>query len=188
MRRAAIPLHEFPNSEKESAMARGRKARDPEDDAGEVKKIDAERAKKIILGDILPNVSTIGEHAQEVSTAYKLMKKECGVPSHIARLSIKWKDMEDAKRDHELRALNAMLQVFDIGIIEPDLVDKAEGKNGQTVVPGGGLATLMGIASDGEETDLADVGEDIAGEHDESAPGTGAAAIAAMKAAAEVDA
>ncbi len=115
-------------------MARGRKKKD-EDGVEIVKAIDAERAKKIIQEDILPEQSTIGEHAQTISTAYKAITKQCHIPSWVVRTVIKLSKTEDAKREHELRALNAMLGAFNIGVIPADLVDQANGTNGTNVVP-----------------------------------------------------
>lgn len=115
-------------------MARGRKKKD-EDGVEIVKAIDAERAKRLIEQDILPEQSTIGEHAQAISTAFKTIAKQCHIPSWVVRIAIKLKKTEDAKREHELRALNAMLEVFGIAVIPADLVDQANGTNGTNVVP-----------------------------------------------------
>ena len=115
-------------------MARGRKKKD-EDGGGVVKTIDAERAKRIIDQDILPEQTTIGEHAQAVSTAFKEIVKHCHIPSWVVRVAIKLKKTEDAKREHELRALNAMLEVMGLSVIPADLVDQANGANGTNVIP-----------------------------------------------------
>lgn len=116
-------------------MARGRKKKDDGEGVEIVKAIDAERAKSIILRDILPEQTTIGEHAQMVSTGFKTITKECNIPSWVVRVAIKLRKTEDAKREHELRALNAMLDAFDLAVIPADLVDQANGTNGTNVIP-----------------------------------------------------
>jgi len=156
-----IAREELSPPAKEAEMARGRRAREPKDDdtGGVLKPIDAARAKRLVIEDIIPGKSAVGEAMQGVSEAFKVIKKQCNIPSEIVRLAIKLKDMEDAKRDHWLRALNAMLREFNLEVIEPDLVDKANGENGTSVIPmkaadlasdDGGLATLGGIESDDE--------------------------------------
>lgn len=138
-------------------MARGRKKKD-EDGVEIVRAIDAERAKRIIQEDILPEQTTIGEHAQTVSTAFKTIAKQCNIPSWVVRIAIKLKKTEDAKREHELRALNAMLEAFDIAVIPADLVDQANGANGTNVVPM--------RAEEKKAPGLVSLGDD---EHDDSA-------------------
>lgn len=115
-------------------MARGRKKKD-ESGVEVVKTIDAERAKRLIEQDILPEQSTIGEHAQAISTAFKEITKKCHIPSWVVRTVIKLKKTEEAKREHELRALNAMLDIFGLAVIPADLVDQANGSNGTNVIP-----------------------------------------------------
>lgn len=112
-----------------------RKKKKEEDGVEIVKTIDAKRAKKIIEQDILPEQTTIGEHAQSVSTAFKEITKQCHVPSWVVRTVIKLKKTEDAKREHELRALNMMLDAFGLAVIPADLVDQANGSNGTNVIP-----------------------------------------------------
>lgn len=169
-------------------MARGRKAR--EDDAGEVKVKDFAKAKKLYHHDIKPAKSKAGEFMQECSTAYKAVKKECHIQPTAMRHAIGAMEMEDAKRDDYFRCLvglvNEMAGRTMLTFHSNDMVDMMEAGQGDAQperrAP---LATLMGIPSTGEETDLADVAEDIASEGDDKgedpAPGTGAAAIAAMK-------
>jgi hypothetical protein len=154
-------------------MARAKKIKDEVDEnGGVVKPIDAERAAKIIREDILPELSTVGDHSQRMSTAYKAIRKECNIPSWVVRQAIRLKDEEDFKRDHELRAFQAMLKAFGIGIIRADLADMAEGKGDTPVVPTAGRASIKLVTtsppprpvpemSDGVDADLADGADDI---------------------------
>jgi hypothetical protein len=152
-----------------------RTARKPKEDAAEeLKSMDFSQAVKLYRHDIKPAVSKVGEHSQEVSTAYKAIKKHCNIPPSVAKYAFKLAETEDAKRDVELRALNGLLKELGIGIIEADLVDKANGVDETAVIPVASerqrpkLVTLpMGVPSDGTETDLADAaGDDAADTED----------------------
>lgn len=118
-------------------MARGPKKKqdEPTEEVQVVGKMDAKRAKDIILKDIIPERTKVGEHSQAISTAFKEITKHCNIPSWVVRTVMKLRDLEDAKQEHELRALNAMLAAFNLGVIAPDLVDQANGKNGTNVIP-----------------------------------------------------
>lgn len=118
-------------------MARGPKKKqdEPIEEVQVVGKMDAERAKKIILKDIIPERTKVGEHSQAISTAFKEISKHCNIPSWVVRTVMKLRDLEDAKQEHELRALSAMLSAFNLGVIAPDLVDQANGSNGTNVIP-----------------------------------------------------
>lgn len=150
------------------------KLKDDDDDGntqnGAEKPIDAKRAVKIMREDILPQLTTIGEHSQEMSTAYKAIKKECNVPSWVMKLAIKLMDTEDFKREHELRALEAMLIELGLSISE-DLVDRAQGKGREDgkVIPRQKASERPRLVtvSNGQETDLADAADD---EFDNAAP------------------
>lgn len=130
-------------------MGRPAKVKDDEpQNGGEVKKIDVDTALRIVRRDIKPNLAKVGEHNQELSTAYKAIRKDCNIPSWVIKLGLKLADTEDFKREHELRALHMVLSAMGISIT-PDLVDQAEGKGETNVVPlkagstaSGGLATL----------------------------------------------
>ena len=118
-------------------MARGPKKKqdEPIEEVQVVGKMDAKRAKDIILKDIIPERTKVGEHSQAISTAFKEITKHCNIPSWVVRTVMKLRDLEDAKQEHELRALNAMLAAFNLGVIAPDLVDQANGSNGTNVIP-----------------------------------------------------
>jgi hypothetical protein len=102
-----------------------RKKKDDAAENGAQKPIDAARAVKIAKTDILPAQSKVGEFAQEMSTAYKEIKKECNIPSSVMKLGIKLNDMEDYRRDHWLRAFEAVRKELNL-FVQPDLVDRAE--------------------------------------------------------------
>ena len=155
-----------------------RTVRKAPDDDGEIKTKDFAGAVRALKEDILPAQSKVGEHAQEMSTAYKHIKKNCHIQPAAARMAFRPADMEAAKREDFLRSFNGLIAELDIGL-PADLVDMAEGtKAGPPPVQSGrSRPKLVTLPSDGRETDLA--GEDDA---DAPAPGTGAAALAAMNA------
>lgn len=160
-------------------MARAKKVKDEIDDnGGVVKPIDAERAKSIILNDILPDRSESGVVNQRLSTATKTITKECNIPSWVLNLVLKLKETEDFKRDHELRAFNMLMSAFGLGVIRADMVDMAEGKGDTPVVPvvGRGRPNLVAVnppprpepeMSDGIDADLADGADDGPDDHDD---------------------
>ena len=133
-------------------MGRGRRkaaeVAEETQNGGEEGKMDFATAKRLLLNDVKPALSRVGEHNQEASTAYKAIKKQCNISTAMAKLVLKLHDMDEDKRDHELRSLRGMLQAFNMGLT-PDLVDSMEGHNsGADIIPifgstgGDGLATL----------------------------------------------
>lgn len=130
-------------------MARAKLKADEND--GEIKQKDFAQAVRIYRQDIKQAVSKVGEHSQELSTAYKAIKKQCGISSKAAKLAFQLDDMEDFKRDDFLRSLGGMLN--ELGIAQPfDMVDMA---NESATRERPRLVTV----GTGDETDLADAAE-----------------------------
>lgn len=139
----------------------GRQKLKAADNGEEVKQKDYAQAVRIYRQDIKQAVSKVGEFSQELSTAYKAIKKQCGISSKAAKLAFQLDDMEDFKRDDFLRSFNGMLK--ELGIEAPfDMVDMA---NESATRERPRLVTI----SDGTETDLADVAEEV-DEFDAAAP------------------
>ena len=145
-------------------MARPKK----NDDTGELKAMDFDKAVSLYRQDIKPAISKVGEHAQEVSTAYKHIKKHCGIPPSIARFCFKLAEEEDTKRDVQLRALSGLLSKLGIGIIAADLVDQAQGSSGTPVIPTAQAKPRPNLVvvppadapvANGSETDLTDAAD-----------------------------
>lgn len=135
----------------------------------EVKSMDFERAVSLYRKDIKPAISKVGEHAQEVSTAYKEIKKGCNIPPAIAKFCFKLAEDEEASRDVQLRALNGLLNALKIGVIAADLVDKAQGIDGTGVIPTVEAKTrpnLVVVPSDGTESDFTDAADTEANDLD----------------------
>lgn len=124
-----------PRPAEDSTMARAKKQDDgaPEG-GGEIKKMDVELALRLYRQDIKPNAHKVGEHAQEMSTAYKAIKKQAHISQSAARLAFKLDGMEPAAREHELRSLRALLVGLEISIPR-DLVDVAQGVTEDGVSP-----------------------------------------------------
>lgn len=136
--------------------------------SGEVPKPDFDLAVKLYREDIKPAQGKVGEFAQEMSTAYKAIKKQAHIQPAAAKLAFKLDDMEPSKRDDFLRSLNGLLKRLNI-FMPADLVDVAEGKGStsENVVPIGEgarpqLATIP--QSDGVDADLADDEHPVAAE------------------------
>lgn len=149
-------------------MARA-KLKDDDND-GEVTNMDFAGAVRVYRQDIKKAVSKVGEHSQELSTAYKHIKKQCGISSKAAKLAFQLDDMEDFKRDDFLRALNGLLK--ELGIFMPtDMIDVANGAGtGESPIPSGSrVKPRLVTISDGTETDLADVADEV-DEFDAAAP------------------
>ncbi|WP_260581155.1 hypothetical protein [Sphingopyxis sp. PET50] len=81
-------------------------------------------------------ISKVGEYSQEVSTAYKHIKKNCHIQSGAAKLAFKLDGMEEAKRDDFLRSFNGLCKELNI-VMPRDLMDAAEGKPVESIVPVG---------------------------------------------------
>ena len=149
----------------------------PEDTGGEYRRPDAEAAFKIYDREIAPKKSVIAEKTGDLSDPYSRIKDQCNYPRKILDLIVYLAGLEDAKRDHMLLAMSEGLKVKKL-FMPRDLATMAEGTDGDGIIPTGTRAkpTLVATAppSDGSETDLADEAEDL------PAPGTSAAAIAAM--------
>lgn len=153
-----IPAPEPAPQPKEDDMARGKKTEGVI--SGEVPKPDFELAVKLYREDIKKSASDAATSAQELSEAYKAIRKRAHIQPQAAKLAFKLDAMESAKRDDFLRSFKGLLA--ELNIFAPvDLVDQAEGNGnvGESVVPIGKraapkLATIP-PAVEGD-TDLAD--------------------------------
>lgn len=139
-------------------MARAKLKADEND--GEVKNMDFAGAVRVYRQDIKQAVSKVGEFSQELSTAYKAIKKQHGISAKAAKLAFQLDDMEDFKRDDFLRALNGLMK--ELGIFMPtDMIDVANGAvAGESAIPTGTRERprLVTVGT-GDETDLADAAE-----------------------------
>jgi len=154
----SIPAPEPAPQPKEDDMARPKKSGTPIN--GEVPKPDFALAAKIYREDIRPAAGKVGEHAQEMSTAYKDIKKKAHIQPQAARAAFRLVDMEEAKRDDYLRSFFGLLGELKL-FTRTDMVDAAEGKGtiGENVMHFGGstkpkLATIPPAVKD--DADLAD--------------------------------
>lgn len=117
-----------------------------DDTGGEVQAKDFDHAKKLYFNDIKPAKSKAGEFMQEISTAYKAVKKLAGIQPSAMKAAMKIVEMEEAKRDDWLRCFNGILASHNVSANPDDMVDMAQRLKPQLVaVP----------VSNGEETDLA---------------------------------
>lgn len=151
----------------ESAMATA--ANEEPQNGGEYQRPNVEEAFKIYDTEIAPKNAKMQTIKGDLSEPYKRIKDDCNFPRSVLNFITKLEDMEDFKRDHHLLALSEALKHRKL-FLPSDLVTQAQGDAGGEVIPMGErkkpqLATLpMGVESDGSETDLGDVGEEIAGE------------------------
>jgi hypothetical protein len=131
-----------------------------DEDGGAVVPKDFDKASKIYLHDIKPARSRASEFMQEISTAFKAVKKTCGIQPSAMKAAIKSAEMEDAKRDDWLRCfvgiVNKMAGRNLLTFHGSDLVDMAQGAE---VVPIAGRRSPMAtLPSDGVDADLAEAG------------------------------
>lgn len=134
-------------------MARAARKMKADDDAGVIPKKDFAHAKKLYFDDIKTAQSQAATHMQEISEAYKAIKKVGKIQPGAAKAAFKLFEMEDAKRDDWLRCFQGLL--VELGIeLKPDLVDAM----GATKVrkPIVQLVTV----SDGIDADLAGAADD----------------------------
>ena len=182
-------------------MAKAKHRQDEDDNGegsgigGEYKRPNVKLAIKIYREEVAPKAAHISTIKGDMSDPHKRIKDECNMPRKVLDFLFQLEDMEDAKRDHWLLALNLGLGELNLGLPR-DLITLANGDDGAPVVPIGKrsrpvLATLS-PPSDGMETDLADMGEEVAeddfdgddDDDDDAAYGTAAQAIRAMNEAA----
>lgn len=136
-------------------MARAKLKSD--DNGEEIKTMDFAGAIRVYREDIKKAVIKVGQHSQELSTAYKHIKKQCGISSKAAKLAFQLDDMEDFKRDDFLRALNGLMK--ELGIFMPtDMIDVANGASaGTSPIPTGTREKpRLVTVGKGDETDLVD--------------------------------
>lgn len=151
----------LPHEAKEPEMPRPKKAKPI---SGEVPKPDFELGVKIYREDIKPAKARQAEPGQEMSTAYKEIKKHAHLHPGAAKIVFQLDGMEESKRDDFLRTFSGLLKELRI-FMPADLVDVAEGKGeaNENVVPIGERAapTLATIPPEGD-TDLAGGDDDHA--------------------------
>jgi hypothetical protein len=128
---------------------------------GEVAKPDFEMAVRIYREDIRPAQGSVSESAQEMSTAYKAIKKQAHIQPQAARLAFRLDTTEESKRDDWLRCFRGLLKELKI-FMPSDLVDAAQGNGeaGGEVIPTGErprpqLATVGGVKHPRDDADLA---------------------------------
>lgn len=136
--------------------------------SGEYKKPNAERAFDIYDKQIAPKKANLETIRGDLSDPYTLIKDQCHFPRKVLDFIVSLEGQEDAKRDHMLLALSEGLKLRKL-FMPRDLVTIANGETGANVIPEGErprpqLATIMGQPATGDETDLADVGAQIAAE------------------------
>lgn len=106
----------------------------PKPVATEVPQKDYAGAVRTYRNDVKPAISKVGEFSQEVSTAYKHIKKNCHIQPGAAKLAFKLDGMEEAKRDDFLRCFNGLCKELNI-VMPRDMVDAAEGKPVEPIIP-----------------------------------------------------
>lgn len=171
---------------------------------GEYKRPDAEKALEIFESEIAPKQAHMATIKGDLSDPYKRIKDDCHVPRKILDFAIVIADLEEAKRDHFLLALNLLFKELNV-FMPSDLVTMAEGEAGGNVIPLGSkpqsddLVTLSEDDDDGDgEAPFEASEEELAKQQgrgkskkpvkDEPKDGTGAAARKAMKESASADA
>jgi len=125
---------------------------------GEYSRPDAKTAFKIYREEIAPKKAHMATLKGDLSDPHKRIKDDCHFPRKVMDFLVSLDEMEDAKRDHFLLAMN--LGMAELGMTLPrDLVTMAEGKDGDNIIPMGErkkpqLATLP--IHEGDNADLAD--------------------------------
>ncbi|WP_374139456.1 hypothetical protein [Sphingomonas sp.] len=136
-------------------MGRAKKA--PVEQVEQIHAPDFGKAVRIYREDIKPAQSKVGEFSQQMSTAYKSLKKDCHIQPQAAKLAFKLDTMEPDKRDDFLRSFKGLLTALNI-YMPVDLVDQAEGKGDakESVIPIGERQRpkLATVPYQGDDTDL----------------------------------
>lgn len=148
---------------KEADMGRPRRmAREPEtgdDDGtgggvtGEYKRPDAKKAIKIYREEIAGRKAHMAEIRGDLSDPFKRIKDDCKFPRTVLDFLMKVDDLEEAKRDHWLLALNLGLKELKL-TLPRDIVTLAEGEDGGEVVPTGDVRPRPNLVAVGDEDDF----------------------------------
>lgn len=170
-------------------MARAKKNEfeDNGDVNGEYKRPDAAKAFEIYDKQIKSKLAAIAEKKGDLSQPWDDIKEQAHFPRKVMNFILALEAEEDAKRDHLLLALGEGLKHRNL-FMPRDLVSMANGEDGDEIVPTGERERPFLAALDGEaarEAEADDDGHDEDDGDDEPAPGTGAAAMRAMKSAAQ---
>lgn len=150
--------------------------------AGEYSKPDAAKAFDIYDKQIKPKQAHIDTLTGDLSQPWDDIKQHAHFPRTVMNFILALEGMEDAKRDHHLLALSEGMRHRKL-FIPKDIVTLADGTAGEAVVPEADRPkpTLVAVAGRPEApSDDSDLGDPTGVMPTE---GTGAAAIAAMKAA-----
>lgn len=137
-------------------MARAKRKQDDEGVGGVIIEKDFDKAAKIIREDIKPARSSASEKMQEVSTAFKAIKKQCGLQPGAVKAAIKVAEMEDAKGEDWLRCfvgqVNKLIGRDVLTFHGGDLVDQAEGSaDSKPKKPHLGLVTIPDEDADDDD-------------------------------------
>lgn len=161
--------------------------KDEGENGGEYKRPDAARAFDIYDKYIAPKKLKISELAGDCSEPWQDIKKHAHFPRAVMNFLINLENVDDdAKRDHFLLALSEGLTHRKL-FLPRDLVTIADGEAGGDIVPTEDRPRmkLVGVDDDfqeaSEEELAAQEGRKGAKAEEEPAPGTGAAALKAMK-------
>jgi hypothetical protein len=102
-----------------------RTAKNKDDEVKELHKPDCDYARRLFMDEIKPAQARIGEFAQEMSTAYKELKKSAHVHPGAAKTVFKLVEMDFDKQQEWLRSFKGMCVVMNIGL-ERDLFDQED--------------------------------------------------------------
>lgn len=142
-----------PTQEKENTMTKAKLKEDGEGAGieGEYKRPDGKLAVEIYKAEIAAKKEHIATIKGDLSEPYKRIKDNANFPKKILELCIQLDEMEDAKRDHWLLALNSGLDALKI-TMPADLVTMANGEDAGSVIPSGARAKprLVGVDDDFE--------------------------------------
>lgn len=135
---------------KESTMVAAAKNDDDYQGNGEYGAPDADRAIEIFDDHIAPKLTQMNTIKGDLKEPWQMVKDEANVPrkefNYVQSLV---DEDDDAKLEHRLRALRALLSARGL-TIQADLVDKAQGHNSADIVPitGRGTPFLPGVTDD----------------------------------------
>ena len=93
--------------------------------SGVAPKMDFARIKRIYQNDLACAKSNHAASAQEMSTAYKEIQRECHVMGGAAKAAFTIYEMEDHRRDDYLRGMFGILKEMG-ATFTPELVDQAQ--------------------------------------------------------------
>lgn len=136
------------HQQKEPEMARGRKAREPQQDSNEVHQPDIAKMKSIFIRDLRPAGEQSAKIRGDQSAAWKAVENDCHCNKRAAKALLKLMGESEELRDDYLRTFLLGLKELEL-VPSEDLVDLMEGDGEKPGLMAGIIAGKKPMGTEG---------------------------------------